>query len=111
MAEQYPQGNIRKRLKRASIQIASGGDWCEALANLRLLKEADAGVLVAAQRVGNLEWALQEMADSNRRRMAYRLTVALNVAVPAVALAFGACVLVFALTLLLPLIRLLEKLS
>ena len=62
----------------------------------------------AAERTGNLAWALDEMADSTLRRSAYRMRAALNVALPALLVAFGGLVLCFAVGMLLPLFSLIQ---
>ena len=54
-----------------------------------MLRASDAAVLKAAERSGNLEWALEEMADSSIRQLAYRLRLALNILFPFVMVVFG----------------------
>jgi len=54
---------------------------------------------------------LQEMADSNRRRLAYRIQAAVQVLVPPVVVAFGLVVMFIVVALFLPLIALIQKLA
>jgi len=51
-------------------------------------------LLRTAQRAGNLDWALKEMAEANRRRLAYRLQVVGQLTFPPVIVAFGLLVAV-----------------
>lgn len=64
---------FRRRLTRVSRQVAEGGDWCDALAAQRLIRRADAALLKAAARLGNLPWALEQLAAGARQRSADRL--------------------------------------
>ena len=76
-----------------------------------LLRHTEAGLFRAAERAGNLAWALEEMADSSVRRAAYRLSAWLNVLFPAVVIVFGGCVFFIALGILMPLFALIPRLS
>ena len=73
LSKQYPKASIGKRLERASAAIDQGVPWCDALQQAGLIKGVEASVLRAAQRAGNLAWALDELADSIWRRFAMRL--------------------------------------
>lgn len=110
LASCYPQNSIRCRLFRASREIENGSDWCESLRREGLIKQADLAVLQAAARVGNLTWALREMADSNRRRLAYRLQTLVQLLFPPVILLFGAVVALFVVGFFVPLILLIQNL-
>ena len=59
----------------------------------------------AAERTGNLAWALEEMAESNVRRSVYRIQAWINVAFPASLLVLGGCVLLIAFAMLSPLFK------
>jgi protein transport protein HofC len=110
LAWSYPKWGVRRRLWRTVADIEVGRDWCESLYRHGLIRRADRAILQAAQRVGNLPWALQEMADSNRRRLAYRIQAAVQVLVPAVVVVFGLVVAFIVVALFLPLIALIQKL-
>jgi len=60
-------------LRKVLREVEAGADPLVRLAARGLLGRADLAVLQAAQRLGNLAWALREMADSNRRRLVQRL--------------------------------------
>ena len=111
MARWHPKRAVRVRLLGALADMEAGGDWAESLAGRDLIKRADLAVLKSAQRVGNLPWALREMAASSRRRLAYRLQGLLQVLFVLVVIAFGLMVGTFVVSYFLPLIRLIESLS
>ncbi|MGD0516283.1 MAG: type II secretion system F family protein [Thermoguttaceae bacterium] len=111
MAGTYPQADIRRKLSYVGEDIHRGGDWCESLSRHGLIKRADQAVLKAAQRVGNLPWAMREMADSNRRRLAYRLNALVQAAYPPVIICVGLIVMFIVVALFYPLITLIMKLS
>ncbi len=114
LAERYPYtpySGIWLRLQRASRAIDQGGVWQDCLRQAGLIGAADAAVLQAAERVGNLAWALNEMADSNTRRLAHRLTTVVNIAFPALVFGFGICVCIMAVGLIYPLVDILRALS
>jgi len=102
----YPSVVIRRKLMRALERVNSGADWVESLAAVKLLGKPEVAVLQAAQRVGNVAWALREMADSNRRRHAYRMQLWLQILFPLSILALGALVGFAVVSLFVPLIPL-----
>jgi type II secretory pathway component PulF len=111
LAARYPKRSIRNRLRHMWFRVAEGRDWCESLLASRLLRPAEAGVLQSAARAGNLPWAMREMADSNRRRFAYRLSAILQVVFPATLCMIGLAVGSYVVACFLPLISLIEYLS
>jgi type II secretory pathway component PulF len=111
LAQSYPKRDIRRRLQRAEADIRGGRDWCESLRARGLIKAADLAILQAAQRVGNLAWALHEMAESARRRLAYRLQAIIQITFPLVVVFLGLMVMFIVVALFLPLIALIQHLA
>ncbi len=111
LSNSYHKTAIRRRLRGVLLDIESGVDWMDSFLRHGLAKQADVAVLRAAQRVGNLPWALREMADSSRRRLAYRLYAILQLTFPVVVLVCGVLVMFIVVSLFLPLIELIERLS
>ena len=111
LSRQYPRPSVGKRLAVASAHIDNGVHWCDALWVVGLFKKADVAVLKAAERVGNLPWALDEMADSALRRFAYRLRAGMAICFPLVVLTFGMIVFVIVAGLFLPLVQMIQGLS
>ncbi len=111
LAASYPQWSVRKKLKQVEKEVSQGKDWSESLCQQGLIKAVDKAVLQAAQRVGNLPWALHEMAGSNRRRLIYRLQAWLQLLYPPLIVCLGAGVLFIMVALFSPLIILISRLS
>jgi protein transport protein HofC len=111
LATTYPKWSIRSRLRRAAADVVGGRAWQESLLARGLIRSADAAVLEAAERAGNLAWALREMAQSNERRLVYRLEVLIQLLSPLVVLGVGALVALFVVGYFLPLAKLIEDLS
>jgi protein transport protein HofC len=111
LAQSYPKYSIRRRLRRVAKDVSAGIDWGDSLVDRGLIQRADWAVLQSAQRVGNLAWAMREMADSHRRRLAYRMNALLQMAFPLVLLIYGGIVGVFVVAYFLPLIALIQRLT
>jgi protein transport protein HofC len=111
MAKEYPSRWVRARLQGALIAVNQGGDWVRALLTEGLIRQADAALLLSAQRVGNLDWALNEAAASADRRAGYRLQMFLEAFFPLVVVMMGLLVFLVAVGYFLPLITLIERLA
>lgn len=107
----FPNPPVRSLLMSAATRIDNGENWCDSLLHTGLLTQPDSTVLRAASRVGNLEWALDEMADSSIRRLVYRLRLALNMVFPITLFLFGIITAYIVISLFLPLISLIQGLS
>ena len=111
LSRQYPTRNVSRRLLRASQRIDEGVHWCDALRDVGILRRVDVAVLKAAERAGNLAWALDEMADSALRRCEYRLRTWLNVGFPVVVVILGGMVAFIVISLFMPLVALIRGLA
>lgn len=111
MASTYPRVWIRNRLRRAAEMTRQGKPWVESLRRQGLISRADAAILDAAQRVGNLPWALRQTAQSGERRQLYRLTILGQLFQMFTIVGLGGVVLLFAATYFQPLITLIDAMS
>jgi type II secretory pathway component PulF len=111
IGEVYPIRNIGTRLEFAANQVAAGIDWLASLRQAKLISRTDAALLSAAVRVGNLDWALEEISESAMRRQIYWLQSILQVLFPITLVAMGGVVCFFVVGLFLPLISLIQGLS
>jgi type II secretory pathway component PulF len=109
MVQWHHRSWIRSRLVRAYGGIAAGQSWCEALRSSGLVRRPEADLLSAAERAGNLPWALRELADSGDRRFLNRVRTWTQLLYTAAMLAIGALILLFALAYFPPLILLIER--
>jgi general secretion pathway protein F len=111
LAMYHPQGSVRSRLSRASDRIETGQNWIDSLRKESLLGRADVAVLRAAERVGNLSWALREMAASNERRLIHRLEALVQILSVITIFAFGCVVAFIVISCFIPLVKLIEALT
>jgi type II secretory pathway component PulF len=111
VSDSYPLTIVAGRMRQAAERIEAGQNWCESLRRTRMIGPADVAVLSAAERVGNLDWALEEMADSALRRQTHWIQVAMQFLFPLTLLLLGAIVFLFALGMFTPLISLVQGLA
>jgi type II secretory pathway component PulF len=111
LARSYPKRKIRRQLARVFYDIEAGRDWADSLCGRSLIGRADLALLKAAQRVGNLSWAMQEAADSARRRFIYRLQAITQAVFPAAVICFGVVVMFIVVALFLPLVTLIQRMA
>jgi type II secretory pathway component PulF len=111
LARHYPSYWVRRRLAQAESDVAHGIEWIQALWRQRLIGSADADVLASAEAVGNLPWALSELAGTLERRMAVRFQSAIQTLFPLVILMLGMVVFILVAAYFLPLVNLIKSLS
>ncbi|MFO0916084.1 MAG: type II secretion system F family protein [Pirellulales bacterium] len=70
LATCYPARYLRRSLTKVRDDVRAGRSWLESLRRNGLVSRTELTVLQAADRVGNVGWALQEMAERNDRRTA-----------------------------------------
>ncbi|MGE0760155.1 MAG: type II secretion system F family protein [Pirellulaceae bacterium] len=106
----FPRRGMQARLAAAGYWMNNGEDWCESLRRAGVIRRVDAHVLRAAQRTGNVEWALMAMASRSARSLVERIRLLLNVAFPLILLVLGTVVTFFVLAFFLPLVELIQAL-
>jgi type II secretory pathway component PulF len=111
VADTYPLTIVSGRVRRVAERVEAGQHWCQALAQGGLIGGADVAVLSAAERAGNLPWALEEMADSALRRQTYRVQAVLQFLFPVLLLVLGFTVFLFVAGMFLPLVSLIQGLT
>jgi type IV pilus assembly protein PilC len=111
MSLRHPRKAPREALAEALQALQRGDDCWYALRDAGLLTDHETAVLRAAQRVGNLPWALRALADGMERRLWHRWGAALEVAQPlfVVALGLGCAAIYFAF--FMPLLKLIGGLT
>ena len=88
--------------------MAGGNGWA-ALRQERLINDREQAVLECSQRLNNLPWALQLMADSAQRRLHRRVLLSFQVVRPVVIGALALVVGFICIGLFYPLIKLLAE--
>ena len=111
LSHEFPRWTTAKRLRNAWLGVQEGIDWRLAMQRSGLLTPAEAAVLAAAERNGNLVWALDELADGSLRRYILSLQIRYQVAFPLVVFGLGVCVGYIVIALMLPLAALIQGLA
>jgi protein transport protein HofC len=111
LAGHYPTYWIRRRLQGVESDVRQGVDWIQGLWRHGLIRAADAEVLESATAVGNLAWALSELAETTERRLATRFQAGVQVLFPLAVVMLGAVVFLMAVAYFLPLVQLIERLT
>ncbi len=111
LARHYPRLWIRRRLTRLEADVHAGVPWIEALVKWRLIRPAEAEVLRSAAEVGNLSWALFELADLAERRLATRFQLFIQTLFPIVVVLLGMAVFIVAMAYFVPLVALITELT
>jgi len=109
LAKGYPVLAIRTRLKKVAVSFSYGALGWLPWAEQGIINKAEAAVLDAAERVGNLAWALRTLADSQERRRGYRLQVAVQFFWPFAILSIGLVVGFIVIAGFLPLVELVSR--
>jgi type II secretory pathway component PulF len=111
IAHLHPARWLRRRFRAALGDLERGLSWQESLRRRRLLSDSDLAVLVAAERNGNLSWALAEMGDSFDRRADFHIKAVSEFALPLLLTSIGLTVALFVLACFVPLVNLIQSLS
>ena len=107
-------GVPRLMQKRVSLMIAAmlRGEPCwRQLSRQRFLRRNEVVLLEAAEKVGNLPWAMNAIADGIERRWYYRFQAMMEIFGPMVIVLMGMIVGFIALGMFMPLVKLLNDLS
>lgn len=110
IATHYPKSRVRRAVRTVQLEAENGGNWSLSLATVGLVRTVDAGLLLAAQRLGNVIWSLRETADATTRRIALRLRYLSQFLFPVAIIMLALCVFIAAYSVFRPLIQLLESL-
>ena len=76
-----------------------------------MIRAADAEVLASAAAVGNLAWALAELAETAERRLATRFQAVDPDPFPLVVVMLGVVVFIMAVAYFMPLVQLIRRLT
>ena len=76
-----------------------------------MIHAADSAVLTSAESVGNLAWALEELAETAERRLASRMQLVVQSLFPLVIVILGVVVFIMATAYFLPLVNLIQQLA
>ncbi|MCA9176953.1 MAG: type II secretion system F family protein [Planctomycetales bacterium] len=92
LANEFPRRHMRIRMAMVATDHEAGLSWIDSLCHQLVITAAEAELLRSAQRLGNLPWALDELADRRIRRLESRVRLFDTFFVPLATLAIGAAV-------------------
>lgn len=111
IADHYPTRWVRGRLTKAALRVHQGADWRASLVDAGLIREADRDALSVATIVGNLSWAMNDLAESAERRGRVRVEAWAQTLYPVGVVLMGAVVLFVGMGFFLPLVEMIRRLS
>ena len=111
LSSHYPTWWVRRRLIKVDDEVQHGGSWIDALERRGLIRGTDAEVLQSASAVGNLAWAMQELAETGERRLAFRFQAVIQTLFPLVVVSLGVFVFLLAFAFFSPLVTLIGRLA
>ncbi|MCA9197510.1 MAG: hypothetical protein KDA87_08235, partial [Planctomycetales bacterium] len=92
-------------------QVQQGLHWCDALVSVKLVTKADCQILKSAERIQNLPWCLDEIAESHFHRIDYRMQLAQRTLFPALLLLLAIPIAVAAIAFTAPLFVTVQSLA
>ncbi len=107
----HPRATVRRRLAYIHQSLQQGAELANCLAAERLIRRADIPFIRAAERVQNLPWCLEQLAESAEAKFWYRLKMFLEFGFPVCVVALGFVVLMVTAGFFMPLVKLLNDLS
>ena len=111
LTQHYPTRWVRRRLLSVEKEVGEGADWIESLTHHRVIRPTDAAVLRSAAEVGNLAWALMELAETAERRLVTRFQMVVQTLFPLVVVLLGLSVFIMAMAYFVPLVALITELT
>jgi type II secretory pathway component PulF len=105
LARYHFDPRIRHQLLFARNEVEQGAEVWPTLSSAGLLTPAEVRLIEVADRADNRSWALRSLASNKKRRVRRRLRAWGDLALPAIALVFGAYVLAQALSLFVPIVE------
>jgi type II secretory pathway component PulF len=109
MARHEWSGRVSRRLLAVRGTAETGRSLWRALAVTGFTTPAESRVFEAAERAGNLPWALREAADHIDRNRSHRLELGLEILRPLALLVIGLFVGLFAVGLFLPIVAIIRS--
>lgn len=111
LSQRHVRSDMRQRLARIAHQVECGEEWQKALWRERLIRSVEADALEAADRAGNLPWAMKTLADSIDRSTQHRVRFWLEVMRPMAVIGIGLIVAWFVVAMFLPLVQLIAEMT
>ncbi len=111
IANSYHRPSVAETMAEVYVDTESGGDCWKSLLKRGFLSRRDLALIEAAQRVGNLPWALREIADVREKRYVFRVDTMVQLLRPVPIVAVGLLVAWVCIAMFMPIVKLVNDLS
>lgn len=111
IANSYHRPTVATSVAEVYVETESGGDCWKSLLKRGFLSRRDLALIEAAQRSGNLPWALREIADVREKRYLFRVDTLVQLFRPVPIIAVGLLVAWVCIAMFLPVIKLVNDLT
>ncbi|MFT5322545.1 MAG: type IV pilus assembly protein PilC [Planctomycetaceae bacterium] len=111
IANSYHRPTVAESIADVYVETESGGDCWKSLLKRGFLSRRDLALIEAAQRVGNLPWALREIADVREKRYIFRVDTLVQLFRPIPIIAIGLFVGWVCIAMFMPVVKLVNDLS
>lgn len=111
IANSYHRPTVAESLAEIYVDTESGEDCWQSLRKRGFLSARDMALIAAAQRVGNLPWALREIADVREKRYVFRVDTLVQLFRPIPIIVVGMFVGWVCIAMFLPVVKLVNDLS
>ncbi|MBT6157643.1 MAG: hypothetical protein HOK71_02780 [Planctomycetaceae bacterium] len=111
MAGVHPAPAIRRRIGDIADEVEQGHNCWQAMLASGLISRRETALLSAAERAGNLDWALRRTADNVDSRISFRFNALVEFVRPVLMLLYAGVVGTVVVGLFMPLVKLLNDLS
>lgn len=109
LAQGFPKKSFRRRLRDVRDQVEVGASLADCLSEQGLVRRDEGALLQSAERVGNLPWALREIANGIERRMQLRMQAVVQFLTPLLVVALGVAVAWVVVTFLYPMVQFIQS--
>ena len=111
MVWSHPSQVAKRRLEVIYQDMQQGKPFADSLSEQRMIRRGDASLLKSAERVRNIPWVLDQIAELMEDQFWYRLRVLMEVGYPVGIVLIGTMILFISLAFFMPLVKLLNDLS
>ncbi len=111
LARHIPNKHIRNKLTNAEISIQNGNSVWNSLTDAKIIRRQEKDIFEAAERAGNLAWALKSISSRRDSNSNTRLTNFLAFIEPFFTIVAGGIVAYIAIGMFMPLVQMIHGMS
>jgi type II secretory pathway component PulF len=111
LARHIPNKHVRNKLTNAEISIQNGNTVWNSLADVKIIRKQEKDIFEAAERAGNLPWALKSISSRRDNNSNTRLTNFLAFIEPLFTIIMGGIVGYIAIGMFMPLVHMIKGMS